>query len=124
MKVFVYFNLHKKCWSVKALSGKNSGKVIAHTNFVELTNCQMKVSAAGRKRVLQEQRKNVHAGVVGTLQSLHQPLRKMGQGITYNPYKYESFVIKQTEQPIFISPKVRLLCHKGVQVFAQIRREK
>jgi hypothetical protein len=32
-RVFVYFNLHKKVWSVKSLK---TGRVIAHANFIEL----------------------------------------------------------------------------------------
>jgi hypothetical protein len=65
MKVFVYFNLHKKVWSVKALEGPNKGRVVAHRNALSLYHCTFKVSEAGRQRVIREQRKNVHAGIVG-----------------------------------------------------------
>jgi hypothetical protein len=65
MKVFVYFNLHKKCFSVKALEGVNKGKVVQHTDNIVLLLPKFKVSEAGRQRVLREKRKNVHAGVVG-----------------------------------------------------------
>ena len=70
MRVFVYFNLHKKCLSVKALEGESKGRVIAHADSVELVNATFKVSQAGRQRVLRERRKNVHAGVVGTMTNL------------------------------------------------------
>ena len=66
MKVFVYYNLHRKVWSVKALEGENKGRVIAHRDMVVLRNPEGKVSQAGRKRVLQEQRKNVHAGIIAS----------------------------------------------------------
>ena len=98
MKVFVYFNLHKKVWSVKALSGPNKGRVIAHLDRLVLDDCTFKVSEAGRQRVLREKRKNVHAGVMGTV--THQDWRFVGVPVTYNPYKYSSFVNRLNEQPI------------------------
>lgn len=65
MKVFVYYNLHRACWSVKALEGEHKGRVVAHAQAVGLDGVEFKVSEAGRLRVLREQRKNVHAGAVG-----------------------------------------------------------
>lgn len=108
MKVFVYYNLHKKCFSIKALSGEQKGKVIAHADAVVLDNVTFKVSESGRQRVLRERRKNVHAGVVGTLvvysilaENISLPKYKLpSTRVTYDPYKYSSFVYKDTEQPI------------------------
>jgi hypothetical protein len=99
MKVFVYRNLHKNCWSVKALEGENKGRVIYHAQNVTLSDCTFKVSKAGRERVLREKRKNVHAGVVGQLGRINVPLSYMPQmtAVTYNPYKYESFVRKNND---------------------------
>jgi uncharacterized protein YvpB len=98
MKVFVYYNLHRKLWSVKALEGEHKGKVIAHRHEVVLHKPKPKVSEAGRQRVLHERRKNVHAGLVGDWleQKCIQP---DGDLITYNPYKYTSFVYADNEQP-------------------------
>jgi hypothetical protein len=106
MRVFVYFNLHRKCLSVKALEGERKGRVIAHADMVVLDNVTFKVSEAGRQRVIREQRKNVHAGVVGELESmgintamlniaeaLYSPLK-------YNPYKFDSFVHAVNETPV------------------------
>lgn len=103
MKVFVYFNLHKKCWSIKALSGENKGRVIGHAKRVLLGDCEFRVSEAGRQRVLREKRKNVHAGVVGELMGfiptdMYTPTLESvydeGDLVTYNPYKYSGFVLK------------------------------
>lgn len=96
MKVFVYWNLHKNVWSVKALDGKDKGRVIYHANNVVLHDCTFKVSQAGRQRVLRDQCKNVHAGVVGTLGMVNIPVSYLPHNIpvTYNPYKYETFVRK------------------------------
>ena len=104
MKVYVYYNLHKKIWSVKALEGPNKGRVIAHTSMVVLQGCTFKVSEAGRQRVLREQRKNVHAGVTGELVAMageraYFPYPASSE-VTYNPYKYETFVYKANEKPI------------------------
>ncbi len=68
MKVFVYWNLHRKCWSIKSLAGTFKGKVFAHARELDLANVVFKVSEAGRQRVLREGKKNVHAGAVGTLE--------------------------------------------------------
>jgi hypothetical protein len=108
MRVFVYFNLHKKCWSVKALEGPCKGRVVRHARLVYLTNVTPKVSEAGRQRVIRTGRKNVHAGIVGTLQFAADDdspsgwfkavLREKNERfehadmVTYNPYKFETFV--------------------------------
>jgi len=94
LKVFVYYNLHKHCWSVKALNGDMKGRVILHTDEVWLKDVEFRVQPAGRARVLREGKKNVHAGVVGTLVD--------GAGMTehkdvefyYNPFRFNRFVIK------------------------------
>lgn len=106
MKVFVYFNLHRKCFSIKALEGANKGRVVAHRDDVLLFDGTFKVSEAGRQRVLKEQRKNVHAGVVGQWDETGTDLitidrvTTIGTPITYNPYKYDSFVHLYGEHPI------------------------
>ena len=118
MRVFVYFNLHKKCFSIKALEGDRKGRVVAHSNTVLLESCKFKVSEAGRQRVLREKRKNVHAGVTGTwinadrVESCYEFLSMVGRQVSYNPYKYSSFVIKATEQTVDKADVV------GMKVFA------
>jgi hypothetical protein len=103
MKVFVYYNLHKHLWSIKALEGENKGRVIAHRPTVWLTNAVPKVSEAGRQRVLKEQRKNVHAGIVGHWRDADMPLVSTDhwRSVTYNPYKYDSFVYVNDESEWF-----------------------
>lgn len=49
MKVQVYFNLHKKCLSVKSKEpGDRYGRVIAHMDTILLKDAKFKVSQAGR----------------------------------------------------------------------------
>jgi hypothetical protein len=106
MKVFVYFNLHKKCFSIKALEGAMKGRVVAHRDNVLLFHTTFKVSQAGRERVLREKRKNVHAGVCGTWydsgdkHGTLSSVKERGELVTYNPYKYTSFVYKEDESEV------------------------
>jgi hypothetical protein len=102
-KVFAYRNLHRQCWSVKALEGPLKGRVIYHANDLTLAWCDFKVSQAGRQRVLREQKKNVHAGVVGYLTECGEIATDgidLDVPITYNPYKYDSFVDARCEVPV------------------------
>ena len=122
MKVFVYFNLHRKCFSIKALEGIDKGRVVAHANDVVIYNPTFKVSEAGRQRVLREKKKNVHAGVVGLWNDEEfNPSRTvsmsvmLGRAVTYNPYKYDQFVYRNTETPIDDRPRVAALHSDGVR---------
>jgi len=90
--VEVYFNLHKKLFSVRS---RKTRKVLFHTDSVELSDVTFKVSEAGRQRVLKEKRKNVHAYVRGTLVASGIGWqRNDGSGVRayYNPYKTETFI--------------------------------
>lgn len=120
MKVFVYWNLHRKLWSVKALEGKDKGRVINHMPSVLLYNAEGKVSEAGRQRVLRERRKNVHAGIVGHLRSADRRvtyhIEDIGDRITYNPYKYERFVHTVDESPFEGSAYALLTADRAVFV--------
>jgi len=114
MRVFVYYNLHRHLWSIKALEGAHKGRVIGYSHTVLLQDAVGKVSQAGRRRVLREKRKNVHAGIVGTLVHME------GEGyfpglneITYNPYKYDSFVDKDTEEA-YSGSQFAYMAHKRV----------
>lgn len=103
MKVFVYYNLHKNCWSVKALEGKRSGYVVAHRNQLMIRNATFKVSQAGRARVIAEKRKNVHAGVVGEWCGYEQDYDTV---VSYNPYKYEHFYKKSNDEAVYTAETV------------------
>ena len=122
-RVFVYFNLHLKQWSVKCLK---TGRVIAHAHSVSLRDCTYRVSKRGRERVLLERRKNVHAGVVGTLIALDGVAPsdlETYQSVTYNPYKYETFVFKATELPVSHSDAV-WMANKQVYALSQNETER
>lgn len=67
-------------------------------NEIYLTNAKFKVNETGRQKVLKEKRKNVHAFIEGELKPYSKHDRdwirgELGFNVTYNPYKYNSFVI-------------------------------
>ena len=84
-----------------------------HTSSIVLQDVTFIVRPAGRAKVLQERRKNVHAFVRGHICDL-EPLREAQHKltlasnnrhlpyccVTYNPYKYKSFVDADTKRPI------------------------
>ncbi len=115
MRVFVYWNLHKGKWSVKAMEGENKGRVIARVDGIALKNASFRVSRAGRERVIREQRKNVHAGVVG---EWIQGEDFFGTArVTYNPYKYETFVLADDPtQVIRDAERVNFLSNRSVYI--------
>tara|TARA_R110000824_G_scaffold218592_1_gene405309 strand:- start:122 stop:604 length:483 start_codon:yes stop_codon:yes gene_type:complete len=123
-KVFIYKNLHKNCWSLK-----QDGLVKAHVNDLSLFDCSFRVNAKGRARVLEEKRKNVHAGISGYIDlpwDHDEPIQntfKKSESVSregkqaalamYNPYKYKSFVrVDDDSKPVFWSSTARLVTAK------------
>lgn len=110
-RVWVYFNLHKKLFSVRY-----RGRVVAHLDKVFLTNAIFKVSEKGRQRVLRKKSKNVHAYVVGNIE---EGSIKKGVGLTYNPYLFENFVTQIDQKPVRSAKKVMLqVTNKKAKIFA------
>ena len=106
MRVQVYWNYHKRKWSIVALEGEQKGRVIRHASLVTISEPKFVVQPAGRDRVRREKRKNVHAFVRGNLSSYvpsiiptHGPKYKT-EKVHYNPYKYDSFVLENNREPI------------------------
>ncbi len=130
MKAFIYYNLQSAKWSIKALDGEFKGLVIGHADGVQLGASVFKVSEAGRQRVLKEKRKNVHAGVEGDiLQVLNFTPRKAVKlptgwkprgiwctEIMYNPYLYESFVLRSDSTKRVFTAQHVILQHKKVYI--------
>ena len=94
----VYRNLHKKCWSVR-----QGGKVKVHTSYICLQDVKFVVQPAGRQKVLDEQKKNVHAFVKGylisarTINRLNKDIEWTMDAVTYNPYKHPHFTCGEFE---------------------------
>ena len=111
MQVDVYYNVTKKCLSVRY-----KGKVIDHVPVVRLLNAKFIVSEPGRKRVLDQKRKNVHAVVRGEM-ALEKWSFDFAKAIeaTYNPYKYSTFVERGTERAITEAKDV-FINHRSIYV--------
>ena len=80
-----------------------------------LYNVEWVVQPAGRRRVLQEGRKNVHAfarGYIGD-HSLGRDVLKDMFPVTYNPYKVKAFVRADTYEPVFNSQYAMLQSRDG-----------
>ena len=113
-RVKVYYNLHKHTFSVQ-----KNGLVVMHADFIKLENVEFKVRPTGKEKVRQEKSKNVHAFVIGNLIDFCEypcddiPEEPTGDIVTYDPYKYDSFVYKQTEEPVFNAKEVDLINSKN-----------
>lgn len=109
-KVQVYYNLHKHTFSV---TYKN--KVITHADFVKLKDVEFRVRPGGMERVRKEGSKNVHAFVIGTLVDYCPypcddiPVEPTGTIVTYDPYRFDSFVEKQSEIPVYNAKEVDMI---------------
>ena len=103
-KVRVYWNLHKKMWSVQDVK---SGKVVSHRQFITIRDAKFVVRKGGQKRVRQEGKKNVHAFAVGYVDDEYnidnikaKPNPRFNwYRVTYNPYKHDYFMLEEDEVP-------------------------
>jgi hypothetical protein len=109
-RVMVYYNLHKHTFSIQ-----KSGLVILHADYVKLKDVEFRVRKGGLDKVRKEKTKNVHAFVIGEIEDFCEypcedmPQEPNGEIITYNPYKFDSFVLKSTQEPIFQANEVVML---------------
>ena len=109
-KVMVYYNLHKHTFSVTYDS-----KVIIHADYVKLGDVEFRVRKGGKERVRSEKSKNVHAFVIGNLLDYCEypcdniPNPPSNMIVTYNPYKYDSFDYKKSEEPVYRAKEVDMI---------------
>jgi|TARA_B110000503_G_scaffold29553_3_gene47452 hypothetical protein len=109
-KVMVYYNLHKHTFSVTY-----DGKVIMYADYVKLGDVEFRVRKGGKEKVRSEKSKNVHAFVIGKLLDYCEypcdelPVTDSNRIVTYNPYKHDSFVYKQSEEPIYVAKEVDII---------------
>ena len=92
-KVRIYWNLHKKVWSVQDIK---SNKVVAHRQFVTIRDAKFVVRKGGQKRVREEGKKNVHAFAVGYMTQIDNIFIRMcdWDRVKYNPYTDDYFIHK------------------------------
>lgn len=97
-----YFNLHDHCFSMR-----QKGLVVLHADNIYMEDVTFAVQEAGREKVREEGRKNVHAYVRGTYLAhdlSNEVCDQIKEGMReayYNPYKTETFVDRETGEPIY-----------------------
>lgn len=89
----VYRNLHKEgIW----YSIKQGNLIVAHATKLCMGDCDFIVNEKGRRRVLKERRKNVHAYIKGyyttSIMGTAADKNDLPALIKYDPYKYKTFV--------------------------------
>ncbi|MBH8599280.1 MULTISPECIES: hypothetical protein [unclassified Thermoactinomyces] len=112
-KVDVYKNLRNGLWSIRDHS---TGLILGHADQLVLENTEFKISESGKRKAIQNGRRNVHAYVVGTLISFDVkdyvlPDRLVGYHFIYT----KTFIDKKTNEPIYTA---KLVCFTKEAVFA------
>ena len=88
-RVRVYYNLHKKCFSVQDYK---TGLVTKHAYSLFLTNAMFVVRKSGNERVRSEGKKNVHAFVNGIVVNRSAKIdNEHCFVVRYNPYTMDYF---------------------------------
>ena len=113
-KVKVYYNLQKHTFSVTY-----DEKVILYADYVKLGDVEFRVRKGGKERVRSQKSKNVHAFVIGKLLNYCEypcdeiPTPSSDKVVTYNPYKNDTFVFKNTEEPVYHAQEVDMINAKN-----------
>lgn len=104
--VMLYKNLHNGLFSVK-----QDGLVVAHLDSVLLANVSFKVNEGGRRRVIREKKKNVHAFIIGYILNVNStPMSLLKRSITYNPYKCDYFYFKDDNSKAILNKDNLVYC--------------
>ena len=115
--VRVFKNLKHGCYSIM-----QNGAVRASARQVRLHDVEFRIRESGRQRMLREQRRNVHAFVVGMLVDFVHPDedRELGElsgrVAGYFPYEFPTFVDRATHTPVRFAAMVQL-DERGVTYF-------
>ena len=99
-RVRVYYNLHKKCFSVQDYK---TGLVTKHTNQLDLSNALFVVRKSGNERVKSEGKKNVHAFVNGIVNDKSSDTKHWYE-VRYNPYEMDYFHYERivNDKPVWL----------------------
>jgi hypothetical protein len=115
MQVKVYYNLRKQCLSVM---DKATRRVIKHVQNITLGDVKFSVSKKGVERIRRNKRKAVVAFVEGRMIECDTicVAPELGwHAVSFNPYKHNSFVLRDTQTKIDSSSYATIL---GREVFA------
>ncbi|RLE27442.1 MAG: hypothetical protein DRJ65_02860 [Acidobacteria bacterium] len=100
-RVHIFKNWKHNCYSIM-----QHGVVVASARQVRLGDVEFRVRETGRERMLQRQKKNLHAYAIGRLLDFVHPTqdrdlgRVEGRSVFYNPYRFAYFADCETETPV------------------------
>lgn len=95
MRADVYMNLNKECFSVKSMETDSPeyGTVVAHADAVVVDDPSFVVQEAGLQRAREEDTRNVHAFIRGTIEDIDGDAGRRGGlrawHFTYDPFEHE-----------------------------------
>lgn len=99
-QIQVYRNLRKDNFSIRDAKTR---RVIAYGTDIILSNIRMCVQKGGRKRVIREKWKNIHAFVSGTYEgNNYVNINQDWEVVHYNPYTTETFINTTTGNQYFV----------------------
>lgn len=107
--VRVFKNPKLGCYNIM-----QGGLIKATAQRIRLCDAEFLVRESGRQRMLRENRRTIHAYVQGRLVDYTHPddtqtiSHLPGRSATYNPYRFSSFVDRETEAPLLRAPWVQL----------------
>ena len=108
--VRVFKNPSKGCYNIM-----QGGMIKASARQIRLKDAEFLVRESGRQRMLENNKRNIHAYVVGELVDFTHPDESdraleliAGRNAYYNPHRYSSFVDRETESPLTTANVVQL----------------
>lgn len=117
-EVRTYCDLHRRCSSVKALTGPEKGRVVAKPHEILMRDVRFEISAAGQRRARADGVRNVHAYARGYC---------VGEDVSgvcdnpnairvrYNPHLFDTFVRSDDLTPVY---GAALLAIRGKECWA------
>ena len=108
-RVHIFKNWKHNCYSIM-----QHGVVVASARQVRLADVEFRVRETGRERMLQRQKKNLHAYAIGRLLDFVHPTqdrdleRMEGRSVFYNPYRFGFFADCETNAPVTEADIVQL----------------
>lgn len=97
-RVHVFRNWKQNCYSIM-----QHGVVVASARQVRLGDVEFRVRETGRERMLQRQKKNLHAYAIGRLLDFVHPTQDRdlesveGRSVFYDPYRFAYFADRETQ---------------------------
>jgi hypothetical protein len=101
VKAEIYRNLHRGGFSIRSC---RTGLVVGYTDDIVVRNAKLVVQPGGRRRAMEQRKRNVHAFVRGEITEIAEVAAEATASttaeVTYNPFRNETFVRRDTGEPV------------------------